>query len=1087
MSFVKESYKIRIDTDLDNFKSDGARTDLSFPATLNNTERRYVHERCLQVGLISKSRGKGEDRYLTVKRKTASKSRDETGGVPLLDLGPASISLLKNYFQKYPVTQVERNKLDSRKTGDVGYNKAAVEGVMKRKHIVNEKQPVRNESQKVVEKQPLSNETPSFSTDPACVLSSRKTLPIWSRREEILYSIHKHDITIITGETGCGKSTQVPQFLLELPCNNKITCTQPRRISAISLAERVSMENSGGKEDRLGNTVGYSVRLDSMRCDETRLVYCTTGVLLREISMSNKPLHGLTHVVMDEVHERDISSDFLLTILRQLLVAGDLGPLKLVLMSATMQVDSFSMYFSGLSCNHIHVPGALFTVKHLFLEDILAATNFVETLMKKNKKLAMTLESLADQAHDGDFEEDFSTLVIKNQFQCSLCAAEFPDALAFGRHAAFCTSTETPTEEIGWKSAWQTQQDISDDEEIVLISNKVSQEKLVATKKVDGRLLESYQFSRQLTGLDDDTYLDVGLVISILELIVTNADKLDRFHSSTQRVGNYTHNKKKKFMGSVLIFLAGWDDITTLTEELESHPRFGNQNSFSIMPLHSGITSKNQKLVFKNPPPGVRKIICSTNIAETSVTIDDVVYVIDAGVSKSKRYDPHTNVSSLTPSMIAQANAKQRSGRAGRCQEGICLRLYSKVRFDSMIKEEVPEMQRSALEEVCLQACLLLQKGSIRGFSIRDFLGKCPSPPIDMSIQNALVLLNEMKALDGETLTSLGKALAKLPLSPRVGKMVLVGTIFGAADIATTLAAFSGSRNPFVIPMTSADSKRFASSKMSLSQKVNSDHYGYWRAFEEWNLDKRRACSTWFLSQNVMNSVGQTKRQINQALPPLSPQGNLDVNDVSNVFSNATLVNMLACLGTFPNIAVLHPGMKKLMSGVEKTITTHKSSALSINTISKEKHMWVVFEELVRNKRFCTIASCTEILMVNVLLFFGHYTIEVTEDSVDVHLAEWLQIRVHDVEIAIWLGILRSRFETLLDRAFQTRRVSEHQVLIALLGLLESERTGHFDGKAASIRTAPTSGNKSRRNAKPKNDSKKKPVASRSKKAKNPP
>lgn len=157
--------------------------------------------------------------------------------------------------------------------------------------------------------------------------------------------------------------------------------------------------------------------------------------------------------------------------------------------------------------------------------------------------------------------------------------------------------------------------------------------------------------------------------------------------------------------GGILVFLPGWDDINKTRDKLLQSPFFNNPK-FMIISLHSMVPSAEQKKVFCHPSPGCRKIVLSTNIAETAVTIDDIVYVIDTGRMKEKSYDPYNNVSTLQSSWVSKASAKQREGRAGRCQPGICYHLYSKVRAASLPDFQVPEMRRMPIEELCLQVFL---------------------------------------------------------------------------------------------------------------------------------------------------------------------------------------------------------------------------------------------------------------------------------------------------------------------------------------------------------------------------------------------
>jgi len=155
--------------------------------------------------------------------------------------------------------------------------------------------------------------------------------------------------------------------------------------------------------------------------------------------------------------------------------------------------------------------------------------------------------------------------------------------------------------------------------------------------------------------------------------------------------------------GGILVFLPGWDDINRTRERLLASSFFKNSSMFMLISLHSMVPSMEQKKVFRHPPHGCRKIVLSTNIAETAITIDDIVYVIDTGRMKEKSYDPYNNVSTLQSSWISKASAKQREGRAGRCQPGICYHLYSRTRAVSLPDFQIPEIRRMPIEELCLQ------------------------------------------------------------------------------------------------------------------------------------------------------------------------------------------------------------------------------------------------------------------------------------------------------------------------------------------------------------------------------------------------
>jgi HrpA-like RNA helicase len=159
--------------------------------------------------------------------------------------------------------------------------------------------------------------------------------------------------------------------------------------------------------------------------------------------------------------------------------------------------------------------------------------------------------------------------------------------------------------------------------------------------------------------------------------------------------------------GAILVFLPGWDEIAKLRDMLREHRTLGRKGEAHIYPLHSMVAPSEQRRVFSRPPQGVRKVVLATNIAETAVTIDDVVYVVDSGRLKEKSFDPYTGVSTLQTTWVSKAGAQQRRGRAGRCQPGKVFRLFSKARHEAMADFQLPELKRSPLEELCLQVKLL--------------------------------------------------------------------------------------------------------------------------------------------------------------------------------------------------------------------------------------------------------------------------------------------------------------------------------------------------------------------------------------------
>ncbi|XP_031621966.1 3'-5' RNA helicase YTHDC2-like [Contarinia nasturtii] len=477
-------------------------------------------------------------------------------------------------------------------------------------------------------------------------LQTKSELPIHKYKKEILDAIDASQVIIISNETGSGKSTQVPQFIIEDGCEKnkktRIICTQPRRIAATSIAKRISEE----RNEHIGGTVGYQIRFDRCVNKTTNLTLTSSGFLLRCLTTS-KPenlYQNITHLILDEVHEREQTTDFLFILAKE---AIKWHPnLKIILMSATMDCKKFDDYFGG--CPIINVPGRLFDVDILYLNDIIVNTEFENNAM---------------------------------------------DAL------------------------------ISNQNELLL-------------------------------------------------------NVIKRIHTKEP-----THQ-------SILVFLPGYDDIMAQKRQIETKSEMEN---YQIFILHSG--NLDQSRVFNPMSNGIRKIILSTNIAETSVTIEDVVHVIDAGKAKEKQYDPLTESSGLILKSISKACAKQRAGCAGRTQNGYAYRLYSLQQYEEMEEYTLPEIQRIPLTEICLKTKILAPY-----ISIENFLNKGLEPPPRENIRQSIELLKKIDALDtDERLTYLGNHLINMPVDSQLGKMILYSIALQCIDPVVTIVSGISHQDPFVL------------------------------------------------------------------------------------------------------------------------------------------------------------------------------------------------------------------------------------------------------------------------------------------------
>lgn len=594
-------------------------------------------------------------------------------------------------------------------------------------------QPSEARAKEIIEYYSSRKASPSYQK----MLPGRQGLPIANHRQEILDLVENNQIFVLSGETGCGKSTQVPAYILE-HCmsqgrNCKIYVTEPRRISAISLAERVSEElgeprKSVGSNDSL---VGYAIRLESNVGKNARLVYATTGIVLR--MLEGTAFNEITHVIIDEVHERSIESDFLLIILKTLIAHRK--DLKVILMSATVDAQRISKYCGG--CPTIAVPGRTFPVNVHYLEDAVEMSDYIV--------------------------EDDSPYGFRPKRGYRNGDNNTRKQNAPGNKSKLQVLAQAPAEE---------------EEDPALLDD--DDEDPEGQGPSTGSLGKAYRSKTiETLGRMNEYVINHDLIIKILERVCLEKDF-------------------EPYSAATLIFMPGLAEIRKCHDMLADHPTFGGPG-FQLFPLHSTISSENQGAVFNVPPPGVRKIVIATNIAETGITIPDITCVIDSGKHREMRYDEKRQISRLVECFIAKSNAKQRRGRAGRVQEGICFHLFTKYRHDSYLDEHpLPEMLRLSLQDLALK--LKIMKIKI-GNSIENALSKALDPPSPANVQRAIAALVEVKALtSSEEITHLGRHLSKMPLDVHMGKFLLVATLFKCLDPALTIAAALNSKSPFMKP-----------------------------------------------------------------------------------------------------------------------------------------------------------------------------------------------------------------------------------------------------------------------------------------------
>ncbi|XP_048318290.1 DExH-box ATP-dependent RNA helicase DExH5, mitochondrial [Ziziphus jujuba] len=703
------------------------------------------------------------------------------------------------------------------------------------------------------------------------MLEFRRSLPAYKEKDAVLAAISQNQVVIISGETGCGKTTQIPQFILESEIESvcgaacSIICTQPRRISAMSVSERIASERG----EKLGESVGYKVRLEGIKGRDTHLLFCTTGILLRRL-LVDRNLKGVTHVIVDEIHERGMNEDFLLIVLKELLPRRP--ELRLILMSATLDAELFASYFGRAQI--IHIPGFTYPVQTHFLEDILEMTGY--------------------------------RLTPYNQID------------DYGQEKMWKMSKQAPR-----KRKSQIASVVED-----------------ALKAADLKFY-SHRTWESLSCWNPDC---IGF--NLIEFLLCNICEKER-------------------PGAILVFMTGWDDISSLKDKLQAHPILGDPSRVLLLACHGSMASSEQRLIFDEPEDGVRKIVLATNIAETSITINDVVFVLDCGKAKETSYDALNNTPCLLPSWISKVSAQQRRGRAGRVQPGECYHLYPRCVYDAFAEYQLPEILRTPLQSLCLQI------KSLKLGSISEFLSKALQSPELLAVQNAIEYLKIIGALDeNENLTVLGRYLTMLPVEPKLGKMLLLGAILNCLDPILTVVSGLSVRDPFLTPF---DKKDLAETAKSQFSRDYSDHLALIRAYEGW-VDAERDyagydyCWMNFLSAQSMKAIDSLRKEF---FSLLKDAGLIDANDTSyNTWSyDEHLIRAVICYGLYPGIcSIVHTEKSFSLKTMEDGPVLLYSNSVSARE-AKIPYPWLVFNEKIKvNSVFLRDSTAVS---DSVLLLFG--------------------------------------------------------------------------------------------------------------------
>ncbi|CAL5338868.1 unnamed protein product [Camellia sinensis] len=873
------------------------------------------------------------------------------------------------------------------------------------------------------------------------LLEFRRSLPAYKEKEALLMAISQNQVVIVSGETGCGKTTQIPQFILESEIESvrgaqcSIICTQPRRISAMSVSERVATERG----EKLGEMIGYKVRLEGMKGRDTHLLFCTTGILLRRL-LVDRNLKGITHVIVDEIHERGMNEDLL----------PRRPELRLILMSATLDAELFSSYFGGAPT--VHIPGFTYPVQTHFLENILEMTGY--------------------------------RLTPYNQI-----------------------------DDYGQEKMWKM--------------NKQ------APRKRKSQIVSAVEEALRAADLKDfspDTQDSLScwnpdcIGFNLIEYLLCNICE-------------------KEKPGAVLVFMTGWDDISSLKDKLLAHPILGDSGRVLLLACHGSMASEEQRLIFDEPEDGVRKIVLATNIAETSITINDVVFVVDCGKAKETSYDALNNTPCLLPSWISKVSAQQeavlymgvfcvfdymrglmillilwpgysnhskgiqaahhmeggtiqspeplpaddldscgaflplrqsqcvawgdnsqihplyclrllawsyllqnlkktpqRRGRAGRVRPGECYHLYPKCVYDAFADYQLPEILRTPLQSLCLQI------KSLKLGSISEFLSRALQSPELLAVQNAIEYLKIIGALDeNENLTVLGRYMTMLPMDPKLGKMLILGAVFNCLDPVLTVVTGLSVRDPFLTPM---DKKDLAEAAKAQFSRDYSDHLALVRAYEGWKEAERdlagyEYCWKNFLSAQSMKAIDALRREFYSSL---KDTGLVDSNNATcNAWSyDEHLIRAVICYGLYPGIcSVVHNEKSFSLKTMEDGQVLLYSNSINARE-SKIPYPWLVFNEKIKvNSVFLRDSTAVS---DSVLLLFGG---SISRGDTDGHLkmlGGYLEFFMKPALAEMYQSLRRELDDLIQNKLVNPRlEIHTHHELMSAVRLLISD--DRCDGK----------------------------------------
>lgn len=680
------------------------------------------------------------------------------------------------------------------------------------------------------------------------LLKTRRSLPIWAHQADIRWSLRKKDVLLLVGETGSGKSTQVPQFLTTEPWFRKqlvkvqdeagnqkevhvggiIAITEPRKVAATSLARRVASEVGShvGRKSQ-DSTVGYSIRFDRNVSRNTRIKFMTEGMLLQEI-VQDPYLRKYSVVVVDEIHERSVDVDLLVGFLKKIVSGNKKGrggvPLKVVIMSATADMESLQKFWSDTNESNVDETGTL---------------DFAEPGAILNGQLKERTDTVsANGTHDVNG-------VNGTHARPGNPASRRASTSSFSSWGGFSgdeaeqkeTPSDSPSQPSESGMAGPLAAALHEENDVVNGTHPSSITKEdIAIHHIEGR-------QHPVT-----IYYSPAPVIDYLEAMLKTIFKI---HTT------------EALPGDILAFLTGKDEIENLKKlvQINAAKLTKEMPRIKIVTLYAALSQEEQQEAFQPvKEKRTRKVVIATNIAETSITVPGVRYVIDCGKAKIKQYRARLGLESLLAKPISKSSAMQRKGRAGREAPGKCYRLYTEAEYLNLPSADIPEILRTDIVQAVL---------TMKARGVDDVLSfPLMSPPDVDSMERSLNQLFLLGALEENgQLSEVGRTMARFPLSPALGRVIVAAAEPDAdcvLEVLDIIAILTTDNNIYILHDSEEKREETFEARKELTRREG-DLLTYLTTVQKYsaeNTNRNTWCEKHFISSQGMKRAMDIRKQL---------------------------------------------------------------------------------------------------------------------------------------------------------------------------------------------------------------------------------